>query len=180
MTRMTAHTARTLLMLFAISLVTPIAAVAGELRPVKGEVTAGDFIVMDLLGRPMRFSTLAGKVVLLNFWATWCPPCREEMPSMEQLHQAYKAQGLVVVALSQDQASADRVRAYLNEIRVTFPVWHDRDRLVARQYSVPGVPASYLIARDGRIAYRVFGEYEWSAPEARAAVEMLLGAGAAR
>ncbi len=164
-----------LLVLVAVLAVCSDAAGAGQLHPVKGTVMAADFIVPDLDGGAMRFSTLQRKVVLLNFWATWCPPCRKEMPSMERLHQDYRERGLVVLALSQDQASARTVRAFVDELRITFPVWHDRDRSVSRQYSIPGVPTSYLVGRDGRIAYRVFGEYDWSLPEARAAVDALLG-----
>ena len=95
---------------------------------------------------------------------------------MEALYRAYKDRGLVVLALSQDQASSQEVKDFVNALKLSFPVWHDRDGLVGQQYSTPGVPASYLIGRDGRIAYRVLGEYDWFNLEARAAVERLLGA----
>ncbi|MBI5753136.1 MAG: TlpA family protein disulfide reductase [Hydrogenophilales bacterium] len=149
---------------------------AGELKPVKGALMAGDFVTQDLKGQTARFNTLQGKVVLLNFWATWCTTCRKELPSMEALHQAYKNQGLVVLAVSQDRASARSVQAYAEELKLSFQVWHDRDGLIGRQYGIPGVPASYLIGADGRIAYRVLGEYDWYGTEARAAVETLLAA----
>lgn len=148
----------------------------GELKPVKGAIQASDFVVRDLSGRAAKFGELRGKVVLLNFWATWCPPCRKEMPSMEALYRAYRDRGLVVLAVSQDQASSQEVKAFADALKLSFPVWHDRDGLIGRQYSVPGVPTSYLIGRDGRIAWRVLGEYDWLSPEARAAVETLLGA----
>ncbi len=152
----------------------PAAAERGELRPLKGAMTAADFAVGDLDGKPVRFAALRGRVVLLNFWATWCPPCRKEMPSMERLYQAYKDKGLVVVALSQDQASAQTVKAFTDALKLGFPVWHDRDGLVGRQYGIPGVPTTFLIGRDGRIAYRVLGEYDWDGDEAHRAVERLL------
>lgn len=95
---------------------------------------------------------------------------------MEQLYQAYKDKGLVVLAVSQDQAPLATVQNFAEGLRLGFPVWHDRDGLVGRQYSVPGVPTSYLIGADGRIAYRVLGEYDWFSPEARIVVEALLGA----
>ncbi|OGI38505.1 MAG: hypothetical protein A2140_10515 [Candidatus Muproteobacteria bacterium RBG_16_62_13] len=153
----------------------PAGAAPGVLKPVKGAVVAGDFIAQDMQGKPVRFSALGTKkVVLLNFWATWCPPCRQEMPAMEQLYQAYKDRGLIVVAVSQDQAPLAAVRSFAEELKLGFPVWHDRDRLVGKQYSVPGVPTSYLIGRDGRIAYKVLGEYDWSSIEGRTAVEQLL------
>lgn len=149
---------------------------AGELKPFKGAVMASDFVTQDLKGQKARFNAFQGKVVMLNFWATWCSNCRKEMPSMEALHQAYNNKGLVVLAVSQDQAGARTVQAYVDELKLSFPVWHDRDGLVGRQYSIPGVPVSYLIGADGRIAYRVIGEYDWFGTEARAAVEALLGA----
>ena len=153
------------------------AAIAGraELKPVKGAVVAGNFIAQDMNGKPARFSDQRGRIVLLNFWATWCPPCRKEMPAMEQLYQAYKDRGLVVLAVSQDQAPLATVRSFAEALQLSFPVWHDRDGLAGKQYSVPGVPTSYLIGRDGRIAYKVLGEYDWFSPETRAAVERLLG-----
>ncbi len=155
----------------------PADAAKGELKPVKGAVAAADFIARDLQDKPARFSDVNGKkVVLLNFWATWCPPCRKEMPAMEQLYRTYKGRGLVVLAVSQDQAPLKTVRDFAELLEISFPVWHDRDGLVGRQYSVPGVPTTYLIGADGRIAYKVLGEYDWFSPEARAAVESLLRA----
>jgi len=132
-------------------------------------------VARDLSGRAVKFAELRGRVILLNFWATWCPPCRKEMPSMERLHQRYRERGLVVLALSQDQAGSGEVKAFVDGLKLTFPVWHDRDGLVGRQYSIPGVPTSYLIGRDGRVAYRALGEYDWDGNEARRAVEALLG-----
>jgi peroxiredoxin len=138
---------------------------------------AGDFVARNLQDKPARFREgRQGRVVLLNFWATWCPPCRKEMPAMEQLYQAYRDKGLVVVAVSQDQAPLATVRRFTEELKLSFPVWHDRDGLVGKQYSIPGVPASYLIGRDGRVAYKVLGEYDWFSDDARAAVEQLLAA----
>ena len=160
--------------LLAVLALAPLGAGAGELRPVKGAITAGDFMARDLSGRTVKFSELRGKVTLLNFWATWCPPCRKEMPSMEQLHREYRERGLVVLAVSQDKGPTREVQAFAQELKLSFAVWHDRDGIVGRQYSIPGVPASYVIGADGRIAYRVLGEYDWTSPEARRAVEALL------
>ncbi|OGI40636.1 MAG: hypothetical protein A2V91_03545 [Candidatus Muproteobacteria bacterium RBG_16_64_10] len=167
-------------LLALLTALAPAPAGAGELKPVKGEVMAGNFVTQDLKGQTARFNTLQGKVVLLNFWATWCATCRKEMPSMEALHQAYRDKGLVVLAVSQDRVSARSVQAYVDELKLSFPVWHDRDGLIGRQYSIPGVPASYLIGADGRIAYRVLGEYDWYGTEARAVVETLLAARVSR
>jgi len=159
----------------ALGAAAPVAA-AGELKPLRASLAAGDFAARDLDGAAVRFAAFGGKVVLLNFWATWCPPCRKEMPAMEALHRAYQDRGLVVLAVSQDRVSSREVRAYVEGLALTFPVWHDRDGIVGRQYSIPGVPTSFLIGADGRIAYRVLGEYDWASAEARRAVEALLAA----
>lgn len=94
---------------------------------------------------------------------------------MERLYQRYKDRGLVVLALSQDQASAQEVKAFVDSLELSFAVWHDRDGLIGRQYSIPGVPTSYLIGRDGRVAYRALGDYDWDDDKARRVVEALLG-----
>jgi thiol-disulfide isomerase/thioredoxin len=145
---------------------------ANELKLFSG--TAADFAAQNLQGKPVRFAAYRGKVVLLNFWATWCPPCRKEMPSMERLHRAYRERGLVVLAVSQDEAPLEDVRRFAVALGLTFPVWHDRDREAARHYSLPGVPTSYLIAADGQLAWRVLGEFDWDGREAHGAVELLL------
>lgn len=93
---------------------------------------------------------------------------------MERLHRAYRERGLVVLAVSQDEAPLEEVRRFAVSLGLTFPVWHDRDREAARHFSVPGVPTSYLIAHDGQLAWRVLGEYDWDGREARGAVELLL------
>lgn len=93
---------------------------------------------------------------------------------MERLHRAYRHRGLVVLAVSQDEAPLEDVRRFAISLGLTFPVWHDRDRQAAHHFSLPGVPTSYLIARDGQLAYRVLGEYDWDGRDAHSAVELLL------
>lgn len=150
------------------------AEISKGLKPLKGTVMAADFILKDLSGKSVRFSDFGGKVVLLNFWATWCLPCRVEMPAMERLYQAYRNDGFVVVAVSVDRSPPVEVEAFVKELGLSFPVLHDRDERVSRLYSVPGVPASYLIDARGRILYRALGEYDWVGLAARSAVEDLL------
>ncbi|GMQ86892.1 MAG: TlpA disulfide reductase family protein [Gammaproteobacteria bacterium] len=145
-----------------------------ELKVVKHPIPASDFYLRDLNSKLVRLSDFRGKVVLLNFWATWCPPCRKEMPSMQQLYQAYKDKGLEIVAVSVDTTSPGEVRAFVEELGLTFPVLHDRDSLVSRLYSNPGVPSSYLIDPQGKVAYRVLGEYDWFDENAINVVEKLL------
>ena len=147
-----------------------------ELRAVKRPIPATDFYLRDLDGKLVRLSDFHGKVLLLNFWATWCPPCRKEMPAMQQLYQAYRDKGLEIVAVSVDTTSPAELRAFVNELGLTFTVLHDRDSLVSRLYSNPGVPSSYLINAQGKLAYRVLGEYDWFGENAKNTVEKLLQA----
>lgn len=94
---------------------------------------------------------------------------------MERLHRAYRSRGLVVLAVTaQDAAPLDEVKRFAVSLGLTFPVWHDRDSAAGRQYQVPGVPTSFLIAHDGQLAYRVLGEYDWDGREAHGAIELLL------
>ncbi len=152
----------------------PRAAEEPEIRELATRYPAEGFYLKDLDGELHRLKDFRGKVVLLNFWATWCPPCREEMPSMQELHEDYRDQGLAVVAVSVDQDSPGVVKEYVEELGLTFRILHDRDNRVSGRYRVPGVPASYLIDRKGRVAYKVLGSIDWTRPSALRAVEGLL------
>jgi peroxiredoxin len=160
-----------LLSVFGVAVVT---AAAGELQPVKNPVPASAFMLRDSNGKLTSLADFEGKVVLLNFWATWCVNCRREMPAMERLYQSLRADGFEIVAVSVDQASTEKVKAFAEELKLTFPVLHDRDSIISSLYSNPGVPVSYLIDRRGRITHRVLGEYDWFSQEARTAVKGLL------
>ena len=138
--------------------------------PVEVGTAAPDFAATTMDGRPIRLSALRGEVVLLNIWATWCPPCREEMPSMQRLHEALAAEGLRVVAVSIDAApgaldlSGNRggdVEAFVREMGLTFEVWRDPEGGIQRTYRTTGVPESFVIGRDGTIIKKVIGATEW-------------------
>jgi peroxiredoxin len=163
-----------LALLFAAHAATALGGASVPLLPMKNPIPADAFTVRDVDGKPVSLSDFKGKVVLLNFWATWCPPCAREMPSMEKLYQAYSAKGFAIVGVSVDVGASRNVKEFAQKLKVTFPILHDRDSIVSRHYSVPGVPTSYLIDRRGRIVYRVLGEYDWFGPEAQKAVTGLL------
>lgn len=159
------------LLVFALA---SAASAGGTLRAMKNPVPASAFMLRDVDGKLVGLGDFEGKVVLLNFWATWCANCRKEMPAMEQLYREARAEGFEIVAISVDQAATEKVKAFAEELQLTFPVLHDRDSIISRLYSNPGVPVSYLVDRKGRIVYRVIGEYDWFSPEARETVKQLL------
>lgn len=132
-------------------------------------------------GRPARLADLAGKVVVLNFWATWCAPCREEMPSLDRLQAAFDPAQVTVVALSVDRAPAERVQAFLDEIGVTrLAVYRDPTAATSRAVKLPGLPGTLLIDREGREVGRLLGIATWDGPEAVAAVRRVLEGGETR
>jgi peroxiredoxin len=137
---------------------------------------APDFAVPDLSGQAVRLSGLRGQVVLLNLWTTWCPPCREEMPSMEKLYQRLKDRGFVLLAVSQDEAGKAAVEPFVRDLGLTFPVLVDPEHQVGDRFNVWGYPESFIIDREGRVVERVIGPRDWVASDRVAALERLLEA----
>jgi peroxiredoxin len=130
------------------------------------------FTVSTLDGSTVTAESLTGKVVLVNFWATWCPPCRVEMPGFQQAHERFGADGFVVLGVTMDAGSPDRVRRFLEERNITYPVAMATSQVVRDFGGVPFLPTSYLIDRDGRIRNEVRGMFTSVALEQ--AVERLL------
>jgi peroxiredoxin len=137
---------------------------------------APDFTLSTLSGISLSWAELRGKVVLLNFWATWCVPCRKEMPAIEALYQRYKDRGLEVVAISLDKGSTTVVEAFVKEVGVTYRVALDPSWATARTYGVRGLPATFLIDRAGNVVMRELGERDWMEEAKQQAVEGLLQA----
>jgi cytochrome c biogenesis protein CcmG, thiol:disulfide interchange protein DsbE len=151
--------------------------------PVEVGTRAPNFVASDLDGRPMSLEDLRGEVVLLNIWATWCAPCREEMPSMQRLHDRFSADGFRVVAVSIDSETGQRlgvappggdVRSFVQEYDLTFDVWLDPAGEIQRIYRTTGVPESFLIDRDGAIVKKVIGATDWDSDAHQDLVRMLL------
>ena len=134
---------------------------------------APDFTLKDLNGKKVSLSAFKGKVVLLNFWATWCPPCRAEMPALNKLSNALKPRGLEVIAVSTDRSIND-IKGFLENHRVDFPILFDTDRSAAKQYRVFSMPTTFLIDRNGMIVEKFYGEYDWTEPETKGKIEKLL------
>ncbi|MBI4589694.1 MAG: TlpA family protein disulfide reductase [Candidatus Rokubacteria bacterium] len=147
-----------------------------EIQPPREPIPAPNVALTTLQGKPFSLHDLRGKVVLVNFWATWCLPCQWEMPLMDKLYQAYKAQGFVVVAISLDQEGAVVVKPFVQEKKLTYPVLLDPSLKGARQFGLVGVPGTFLVGRDGFLKGITYGPKEWDGPEARALIESLLRA----
>jgi len=113
---------------------------------------APDFSLPDKAGSSVSLDDFDGQVVLLNFWASWCGPCREEMPLLVELHQRYEALGFTMLGINveEDSAAAD---AFLRSVPVSFPILYDRENSVSKLYDVIAMPSTVLIGRDGRVRY---------------------------
>jgi peroxiredoxin len=130
-------------------------------------------VLRDLTGRPVRLEDYRGRVVVLNVWATWCQPCREELPVMDALARELSARGLTILAVNHQETEA-RVAAFVDEYRLTLPVLLDPDGQVAARYRALGLPATYVIDRAGRLVGSVLGIRNWADAPARAYLDRLL------
>jgi peroxiredoxin len=146
-----------------------------NLTAISKPIPAPDFTLEDMDAKQFSLKDYRGKVVLLNFWATWCPPCRREMPSMERLYRHFKDKNFVVLALNQME-DGDQVFTYTAELAVapTFPILFDKDSDVARAYSVLGLPTTYLIDKKGNIRFRAIGGREFDHPEVEKQIMQLI------
>lgn len=135
-------------------------AVAAELQPWKGGATP-PLELKDLGGKTHRLADYRGKVVLINFWATWCEPCRDEMPSMQRLKNKLADKPFVVLAVNVGESEA-RISDFLHRLPLDFAIVRDHSSAVMKTWRVRGLPASYVIAPDGRIRYSFTGEFEWA------------------
>lgn len=167
----------TIVAVLAVALLTASHYMADELFPVTIGSTAPEFRA-KVLGAD-RYKTLAdykGKVVLLNIWATWCPPCLAELPSLERLHEAYGDKGLKLVAVSiDDYVSDDSIRAFAKNLGITFEILHDSTHEIERVYQTTGYPESFVIGPEGTIRKKWIGPDDWSSQGNRALVAQLLG-----
>lgn len=129
------------------------------------EAPAPDFTLTDMQGEAVSLSQYRGKVILLNFWAGWCPPCRAEMPSMEKLYRQLKDRDFVLLAVNVEEGGRAAVQDFTREIPVSFPILLDTAQTVSRLYRVRGLPQSYIIDREGKIVQQVKGGMDWNSPD---------------
>lgn len=143
--------------------------------PIAAGKMAANFTLTDLKGQKISLSSLRGKVVFLNIWATWCPPCREEMPSIEALYKEFRNnKHFVILAVSQDVNGRVAVAPFVKEHALTFPVLLDPTNEVGEAYGVTGIPETFIIDQQGRIVAHHLGPYNWASHDIREALEDLI------
>lgn len=138
--------------------------------------TAPDYRTLDLVtGDTVSLKEVyQGQVTLLNVWATWCAPCRAEMPSMERTYQVFKDRGFRIAAVSVDAGESDKVRAFQAEFGLTFDILHDASGEIQQRYQMIGVPQSFLLDKRGVVRFVSLGEVNWDSEANRARIEALL------
>jgi peroxiredoxin len=143
----------------------PAPAVAGDMAP--------DFTLEDTKGNKVTLSSLRGKVVMVNFWATWCPPCKEEMPSMERLNKIMAGEDFVMLAVNADDNGREVVPDFLKKNPHDFTVLYDDQGVVKQSYGVYKLPESFIIRKDGTVAEKVAGAIDWASPKTVAYIKSL-------
>ncbi len=137
---------------------------ASAAKAIEGAM-APDFEAKDLAGNPVKLSDLRGTVVLVNFWATWCPPCREEIPSMVKLNQAMAGKPFRMIALSIDEGGKEAIGQFFAKSGQTLPAYLDTEQKVAKLYGTTGVPETFVVDKKGVILKKIIGGMDWGAAE---------------
>lgn len=152
---------------------------SGEEKPIGPRAAKGqpapDFSLTDLKGQMWQLSQLRGKVVFINFWATWCPPCIQEMPSMEALKKKMEGRDFQMLAIMYNDRP-EMGQSFMNKEGYTFPALIDADSLVARQYGLTGVPETFIIDTEGILREKFIGPYDWDSADALQTIEKYLPA----
>lgn len=134
---------------------------------------APDFTVKDLDGKDVTLSSLKGSVVLVNFWATWCPPCKEEIPSMIRLNQVMAGKAFRMLAISIDEGGKEAIGNFFKGSK-ELPVYLDTDAKISRLYGTTGVPETFIVDKQGIIRQKIVGGIDWSSPEVISYLDELL------
>jgi len=144
-------------------------------KPEVGYLAPG-FTLKNLKGNYENLEDYRGQVVILNFWATWCAPCRVEMPSFENLYRRYRSEGVTVLAVTLDKNVGSKIKSFVDEYGLTFPVLLDKKGEVERLYPSMTIPFTYVINPEGRVVTRVDGAKNWESKDTFDAIEYLLEA----
>jgi peroxiredoxin len=145
-----------------------------RINPIKGDKKTPDFSLKDLNGKKVEIKQFKGKIVFLNFWATWCGPCKEEMPSLEVLHQQFKEKKFVLLTISVDYEGIKPVQEFVNKRHYTFPVLLDPKCETLDLFDVKGIPTTFMIDKKGRMIGRAIGPRDWKSPEAFSLINLLI------
>jgi len=144
-----------------------------NLQQMKDSSPTPEFTLPDPAGKKVSLKDFRGKLVMLNFWASWCAPCREEMPTMEGLYQEFQKKGFVILAVDVKDNRKDAL-AFIKELKLTYPVVFDPEGEVGLLYGAWGLPATYLIGPKGEGLARMWGPADWYSPGARTLIQALL------
>jgi peroxiredoxin len=128
-------------------------------------VEAPDFTFSDLNGVKVSLAAYRGKVVMVNIWATWCPPCRQEMPSMQRLYEKFKGENFEILAVSIDSEGREAVAPFMRKMNLTFPALLDPGETIRPLYGITGVPESFIIDKKGIVVEKIIGPANWATPE---------------
>jgi peroxiredoxin len=133
--------------------------------PIQPGVEAPDFTFSDLNGVKVSLAAYRGKVVMVNIWATWCPPCRQEMPSMQRLYEKFKGENFEILAVSIDSEGREAVAPFMRKMNLTFPALLDPGETIRPLYGITGVPESFIIDKKGIVVEKIIGPANWATPE---------------
>ena len=143
-----------------------------RLTKLSGELSAPQFELRDLDGNVHRMSDYRGKVVVVNFWATWCPPCREEMPSMQRAWEQLSEEDIAMLAINVGE-DEDQIFTFTADYPVEFPLLMDQNSEVIQQWPVRGLPTTFVVDPEGRLVYQAIGGRDWDAPDLLAQLRAL-------
>jgi len=153
-----------LILLLTSSLLALVTACSKEGPAPHVGTVAPDFSLKDLSGKSVHLSELRGEVVLLNFWATWCPPCQEEVPSLSRLNAAMTGKGFRMLTVSIDDGGSKAVESFFQRTGYRLPTLLDSDGTVGKMYGITGVPETFILDRQGVVRKKVVGPLTWDAP----------------
>ena len=146
-----------------------------RIQHIKEDSKAPHFCLENLRGGKMELKNCEGKVVFLNFWATWCGPCKEEMPSIETLHQKFKQKDFVFLTISVDYEGKKPVKEFIERQRYTFPVLLDPKCEILDVYKVTRIPTTFIIDKNRRIIGKATGPRDWKSPEVISLLDLVIG-----
>lgn len=166
---------QSLLILFLLGWGIYAVAAGNNIRPLKNILPAPSFALADLDGNIQHLKDYRGKIVAVNFWASWCPPCRKELPSMQRTYDAFKNKDFVILAINVGE-KWDTVAPFLDNLSIKFPVLFDSKSKIIEQWKVLGLPSTFILDRKGNITHRFNGGRDWNNPGFRKALLKIIKA----